>query len=97
MNSRGVLQVTFNSAPPVQAQVIHQYFLWLPKDPAGDDDILLKLANASEEFVARMDEVLPSVSGVLQIRINMFGERVVRGMLAELRGLAQKALGTRTP
>jgi Fic family protein len=91
MNNMGFLQVVFNSAPPAQAQVSRQYFLWLPKDAAGGDDILLKNANVAVDFVARMDEVIPAVSGVLQIRLNLFGERVAGQMLNDLRDLAQKA------
>jgi Fic family protein len=95
MTGMGLLQVVLISQPPAQAQVARQYFLWLPRDAAGDDDILLMLGNTTDQFSARMDEVLPSMSGVLQIRINMFGERVVRETLAELRDQAQKALGSR--
>jgi hypothetical protein len=91
MNDMGFLHVIFNSARPAQAQVSRQYFLWLPRDAAGDDDILLKNANVAVDFVARMDEVMPSVSGVLQIRLNLFGERVASEMLSDLRDLAQKA------
>jgi hypothetical protein len=43
-------------------------------------------------FVARMDELIPAISGVLQIRITLFTERVVGEMLAELKSLAQKTL-----
>jgi Fic family protein len=43
-------------------------------------------------FSARLDELVPSPSGVLQLRAGLFAERVVREMLAELKPLAEKAL-----
>jgi Fic family protein len=95
MNNVGYLRVVFISTPPAQAQVARQYYLWLPRDAAGDDDILLKDANVTEGFAARMDEVVPATSGILQIRLNMFAERVVSEMLADLSLLAAKALSAR--
>ena len=47
-------------------------------------------------FSARMDELVPTVSGVLQIRAGLVAERVVGEMLAELTPLAEKALHGQT-
>ncbi len=97
------LNVEFESRVPAQAKVYRQFVIWLPTDADCDDDIQFilylsgndKLAHPSgRELVlsARMDELIPSVSGILQIRIGMFAERVVGEMLAELKPLAEKAL-----
>jgi Fic family protein len=43
-------------------------------------------------FSARMDELIPTISGVLQIRIAIFAERIVGIMLAELGSLADASL-----
>jgi Fic family protein len=96
LNREGVLTVSFSTEPPAFAQAARQYFLWLPRDAAGEDDIRLMLGNTTEQFSARMEELLPSISGILQVRINMFGERIVREILSELRELAQKAFGVRS-
>jgi hypothetical protein len=93
------LQIFLNSLPPAQAQELQSYALALPKDAAGDDDIqLLKSLTSSripqaDPFVARVDELTPTISGVLTIRINMFAERIVNEMLTELNKNAAKAMG----
>lgn len=90
------LQLQFSSAPPAQGRVERFYFLLLPKDAAGDDDVQMAHGQAwppVDAFTARMDELLPSFSGALQIRVKIFAERVVNQMLAELRAQAQKAIG----
>ena len=86
-----ILQVAFNSTPPAQAQVSRSYGLLLPRDAAGDDDIQL-FANASDIFAARIDEIMPAVSGALRIRLSMFAERVVGELLHQLRMLAESAM-----
>jgi len=89
---RSYLLVQFSSSAPMSVQVSRNYSIWLPKDAGGDDDVQLKRADSEDMFVARMDELIPAISGVLQIRITLFTERVVGEMLAELKSLAQKTL-----
>jgi hypothetical protein len=71
------------SLPPVVAK--RQYDLLVPRDAGGQDEFQLKLRNGNDLFTARVDEVLPAISGVLQMRAGMFAERVVAEMLAELK------------
>jgi Fic family protein len=92
MGNEKSVRVVINSAPPASAQVHRDYNLWLPRDAAGDDDILLKSDKPVDTLVARMDEVVPDISGVLQIRLNMFADRILGEMLAELKPLAEKSL-----
>jgi Fic family protein len=95
--------IQFETPAPAHALLHRQYVLWLPKDAGGDDDIQVVLAasgtedasyarNAEVAFSARMDEVIPSISDVLQIRIGLFAERLVGEMLNGLKHLAKKAL-----
>lgn len=85
--------VALLTRPPAQAQVARDYNPWLPRDPAGSDDILLKNTASPDAFAARMDELIPAVSGVLQIRLSLFAERLIRELLSELSAAATKALG----
>jgi Fic family protein len=86
------LSLMLNSAAPAHATVSRHYGLWLPTDAGSDDDILLVRQNPNDIFSARVDEVIPAISGPLQIRLTLFAERVVAEMFAELKNLAQNAL-----
>lgn len=83
------LEIRLNSDAPAPAGVIQRYHLFLPKDAGADDDVQLQRADRGDAFVARMDELVPSISGILQIRTTLFAERVVGAMLANLRPLAE--------
>ena len=80
------------TAAPAKANVQRLYWLEVPRDAAGDDDIRLRLENKSDSFTARVDEILPTLSGILQIRMNMFVERIFGEMLSELATNAEQAL-----
>jgi hypothetical protein len=71
---------------------LRTYHLFLPKDADVDDDIQIERADGKETFVARVSEVIPTISGVLQIRITLFAERVAGSMLAELKSNVEKAV-----
>lgn len=96
------LVVSFNSSPPAQANVHRNFALWLPRDAASDDDLQLVLVQVGTNtgssytkqkyFSARIDELIPSFSGVLAIRASLLAERLVSEMLTELRPLAETAL-----
>ena len=78
---------------PARAQVARNYGVVLPMDAAGGDDIkVIELNAGTDPFVARVDEMLPVMSGILQIRLNMFAEWLANEMIAELRELAQVAM-----
>jgi len=90
LNGGQNLFIVFNSLPPVQASVGRQYDLFVPKNAGGQDDVLLMQTNRQEILSARMDELKSASSGVLQIRIALFAERIVREMLAELKSMAEQ-------
>jgi hypothetical protein len=92
-----ILLISVNTPRPAQAQINRHYQLWVPKDAGGDDDILIRRQKAdgsADSFGARVDEIVPTFLGVLQIRIKMFADRIVKEMLAELKQEAERALGT---
>jgi len=87
-----MLRFALISSHPARAFVERKYTSWVPIDAGGDDEIQLRRKDGSEMFLARMEEVLPALSGILQIRLNMFAERVVGEMLSELKVLAEISL-----
>jgi Fic family protein len=93
----GARTITFRigSQAPAQAGVTRTYGILLPSNASGEDDVqLVRLVgpNSAEVFVARMDELIPGMSGILQIRLNMFAERVCSEMFAELRDEANEVM-----
>lgn len=71
------------SLPP--AVIVRRYDLLVPSDAGGDDEFELRQREGEDMFSARVDEILPVMSGALQIRAGMFAERVVAEVVADLR------------
>jgi hypothetical protein len=80
-----------------------QYVLWLPKDANSDDDMLFTqivgedanvvyLSSSPVAFSAAMSDLIPVISGVLQIRVGLFADRLISEILAEMKRLVQQAL-----
>jgi len=87
------VSIRLDTPPPASATLERRYWVEVPKDAAGSDDIVLTNANATHDtFTARMDELVPTPAGMLQARIATFAERIVRGMLPELSAQAEKKL-----
>ncbi|MGO9336164.1 MAG: Fic family protein [Terracidiphilus sp.] len=86
------LEIDFSSASPFEAKAARLYHLFIPRDASGEDDFQLRHRDGEIIFAARIDEIIPSVSGVLRIRVTLFAERVVGEMLAELKSRAERAL-----
>src|ERR1035437_6092547 len=70
------------SLPP--AVITRQIDLLVPRDAGGDDEFQLRHRDGEIVLTARVDELLPAVSGVLQMRMRMIAERVVAEMLDDL-------------
>ena len=85
------VSINMTTPPPANAGLQRQYWLEVPKDAAGSDDIVIT-DGRHDAFSARMDELVPTLAGVLQIRMGMFAERIFREMQAELRERAEKKL-----
>jgi Fic family protein len=88
--SRAVI-INMATPPPAEADIQRQYWLEVPKDAAGSDDIVLT-DGKHDAFAARLNELLPRAAGVLQMRMDMFSERILREMQAELLERAEKKL-----
>ncbi|MGA2048417.1 MAG: Fic family protein [Terracidiphilus sp.] len=86
------LEVRIDAIVPAKTVSIRVYHLFLPKNADAHDDIQLEQADGKESFVARVGDVIPSISGVLQMRISLFAERAAGAMLAELRFAVEKML-----
>jgi hypothetical protein len=99
------LHIELSSVQPAFARVFRDYVVSVPVDAEGDDDFQLmrvveKRITIDNEtpmaaklvFSARVDELIPSLSGVLQIRAGIFADWVMGEMLTELKPLAEKAL-----
>lgn len=100
-----VLHVELTSAQPAYARVFRDYVVIVPIDARSDDDLQLmrvmeKQVTIGNEaplgtefaFSARVDELTPSLSGVLQIRAGVFAERIIGELLSELKPLVEDAL-----
>lgn len=83
--------ISMGTPAPANAGIQRYYWLEVPKDAAGSDDIVLTDAK-HEPFTARLDELVPTLAGVLRIRMDMFAERVLREMQAELLEQAENKL-----
>lgn len=96
------IHVSFSTNAPATASIYRQLGLELPKNASGEDDVQFVIESESgtilnptqprSVFAARMDELIPSLSAVLQIRVGLFAERIVGEMLAELKSRAERAL-----
>jgi Fic family protein len=96
ISGRRTILVNLHSKLPAHASVLRRFALFVPEDAGRDNDLRLiplpLTGNSEGIFTARMDQVVPEISGVLQMRASMFAERVIAEMLAELRTQAQDAL-----
>ncbi len=97
------LRVELKSRWPAEAKLYRIYTLRLPMDADSGDDIQLRLARTGNSldgyrdidgvaFSARMDELFPSIAGVLQIRATLFSQRVIGEMLDGMKTLAERSL-----
>lgn len=86
------LQVKLTLGPPVSATHFVTYKTLVPKDASGDDDLMLVRSDGCDSFLARMDELHPKPTGVLQIRIGLFADRVLSEAVAALTEAARKSL-----
>jgi Fic family protein len=89
------LDVRLQTTTPPNAVSVRTYHLFLPTDSDDDDEVQLERADGKESFTARISELFPAISGVLQIRLSIFAERVAGAMLTEIKSALEKALGRR--
>lgn len=83
------------SAAPANAVVHRAYGLAVPRDASSSDNIRLRNTSNNDDsdvLEARIDELHPTISGLLMMRIRMFSERVIAEIFEELRRAGEKQL-----
>jgi hypothetical protein len=68
--------------PP--AVVKTEYDLFVPLEDKGGEEYLLKDRDGSDEILIPVEDAIPIISGTLQIRLELFAQRVVAELLANL-------------
>jgi Fic family protein len=91
-NAGRILTIGFKTLAPVSASVARKFELWVPKDPDRSDDVVFRRPGTMDGFTARLDELLPEVSGVVRLRVRLFVERTMAEILGELAVAAQTRL-----
>lgn len=95
------LDITASTSAPLQAGVRRIYHAWVPKDATGDDDVLLvgpfpdPTGKRVETISARMEQLVPRVEGLIQVRLGIIGNRIAEEMLADLEESAERVLKTK--
>jgi Fic family protein len=70
------------SLPP--AVVKREYDLLVPADGEEGSDYLLKDRASNDEMAVPVEDLIPVLSATVQIRIDLFADRIVREMFADL-------------
>lgn len=86
------LIVSLSTTPPAHASVSREFSLEVPRDCGKDDDIIIRDIQTNELFEARMAELVPNASAVLQMRVSIAVQRTIRELTEELREKAEQSL-----
>ncbi len=68
------------------------FTLEVPRDCGLDDDIIIRGLQTNESFEARITELIPVVSAVLQMRMSIAVQRIIGELISELKGRASESL-----
>lgn len=79
---------------PATASITYTMFVEVPKDCDTEDDIIVRDEEHQIIFEARMAELVPHASVVVQLRAGMTARRVITRLLTELRQHAEQKLRT---
>ncbi|MDR3799226.1 MAG: Fic family protein [Terracidiphilus sp.] len=77
------------SLPP--AVVKREYDLYVPVDADQGNEYLLKNREGNDEMAVPVEDAIPILSATLQIRIDLFADRIVRELLADLGAEVERA------
>jgi Fic family protein len=95
---RGI-QLVLHTAQPIAVNTNRTYFLLLPLDAAGDDDVQLAAnvmpGGVEDRFLVKTEDLISLTSGILEIRLSMFTERVLAEMLQTLNKNAEETARAR--
>jgi Fic family protein len=91
-----VVETKASSSEPAAASIIRYLVAWLPKRAVGESEIYVADHNGGTVFTARIDQLDPATSAVLQLRAELFADRHWAKVLAALKPLAEEALRNKT-
>ncbi len=86
------LIISISTKPPAAAGVRSVFTLEVPRDCGLDDDIIIRSLQTNESFEARITELMPVVSAVLQMRMSIAVQRIIGELISELKGKASDSL-----
>jgi len=84
--------IDLTAGAPANVSIRREFQLELPIDCGVDDDLTLRDPETGETFTARLEDVHPVMSSVLQMRMNMFARRLISSAQVELKTRADVAL-----
>jgi hypothetical protein len=82
---------TFLANAPLVARISHHFQLEVPKDCDHEDSLRIRELWRYNHFYARINELLPSPTGALQMRLKIAAEAIVNEALSELLKLAAES------
>lgn len=91
-----VLSTRASTIQPARASIDVHLVVFLPNKAERESDIRIANYPDATVFTARIEQLHPVVSGVLQLRADLFAERHWAKVLAALRPLAEQALEKQT-
>lgn len=94
INAGGTRRLTLSllTSAPASATVSRSFFLEIPRDCSSSDDFIIRNVQTNETFEVRASELIPTTTAILQMRIKMTAERIIREALEELSAKASQAL-----
>jgi Fic family protein len=89
------VRLTLAAAAPAATQMVSEVQVEVPKDPGGEDDLILRTLenqNSIDTLAVRVSEAVPGITDSVRMRLTIFAERTVRRALNGLLAGAQHAL-----
>jgi Fic family protein len=83
------------AAPPAGVQIVSEVQAEVPKDPGGEDDLILRTLqdlNSVDTLAVRVNEAVPDLTDSVRMRLSIFAERTVRRALERLLAVARNQL-----
>lgn len=87
-----VLYITANTQSPALAHAVRRYYLEVPQDYGADDDLLIRDDNNRSIVTARINELIPTPSGMLLMRLSLISKKIIDEIIHELKPKAEQNL-----
>ncbi|MCE7934715.1 MAG: Fic family protein [Chlorobi bacterium CHB2] len=75
---------------PASAHTARRYYLEVPKDYGADDDLLIRDDANSSIITARINDIVPTLSGILSMRLRLSSKKIIDEIIHELRLAAEE-------